>query len=146
MTSKSLRVFVSSSSLRTFQAVLTLSDPAVPCNDHVQVQTAWQEAEAYPSLRKGSMGGQDRKWSSDIFRGDHISFLLPEKERSSGNVGISAVLTALESLQPLLAAQGFPVDGRITFQLACYPVRPLIPPFTLFRKTILISYHHHRCP
>ena len=69
------------------------------------------------------MGGRECKWSNEIFRGDHISFLLPQKERSSGNVGISAILTALESLRPLLAAQGFPVDGWVTFQLACYPVR-----------------------
>ena len=96
---------------------------------HVQVRTAREEAEAYPSLRKGGMGGRECKWSNEIFRGDHISFLLPQKERSRGNVGISAVLTALESLRPLLAAQGFPVGGRVTFQLACYPVRLQISPF-----------------
>ena len=44
-------------------------------------------------------------------------------------MGISAVLAALESLRPLLAAQGFPVNGRVTFQLACYPVRLQISPF-----------------
>lgn len=111
---------------------------------HVQVRTAREEAEAYPSLRKGGMGGRECKWSNEIFRGDHISFLHPQKERSSGNVGICAVLTALESLRPLLAAQGFPVDGRVTFQLASYPVRLQISPF-VSRGKILRTLHRHHC-
>lgn len=63
-----------------------------------------------------------QQWSSSTARGDQAAWLQgPAALEAEGRPALAAAVRRLGALQPWLAAQGFDVGGRPSFQLACYP-------------------------
>lgn len=89
-------------------------------------QAARREAQTMLQQRARAAGmvaavpGQ--QWSSSTARGDQAAWLQgPAALEAEGRPALAAAVRRLGALQPWLAAQGFDVGGRPSFQLACYP-------------------------
>ncbi|GLC55882.1 hypothetical protein PLESTB_001039600 [Pleodorina starrii] len=54
-------------------------------------------------------------------RGDTMRWLHPGREAAAGRGALASLLARMEALRRSLESQGYPVGGRPTYQLACYP-------------------------
>lgn len=93
-------------------------------SDATSVAAVRAEASAVIGARSRSagMGGGGAVWRSSAFRSDRVAFVRPAELRAEGHGLLAALLERLSStLQPWLAAQGWDVGGRPTFQLGLYP-------------------------
>eukprot|EP00877_Chromochloris_zofingiensis_P015121 jgi/Chrzof1/9863/Cz04g18220.t1 len=69
----------------------------------------------------GGGGSVTAKWQSSQHRGDTAAWLKQQALQDAGHHSLLMITNSISRLSHQLSEQGYDVDGRISYQLACYP-------------------------